>query len=85
MRRIISKDLKRICKCKKNVAVVFISRMDGESTINEGLCLKCAKELGIPQVSAMLDKLGIGEDELEAMNQQMMSFAEAMDADYEEK
>ncbi len=35
-------------RCKKNVAVVFISKLDGERTINEGLCLKCAKELASP-------------------------------------
>ena len=35
-------------RCKKNVAVVFISKLDGEKTVNEGLCLKCAKELGLP-------------------------------------
>ena len=33
-------------RCKKNVAVVFISKLEGDKTINEGLCLKCAKELG---------------------------------------
>ena len=37
-------------KCKKNVAVVFISKLDGDKPINEGLCLRCAKELGLPQV-----------------------------------
>ena len=35
---------------KKNVAVVFISKIEGDKTINEGLCLKCAKDLGLPQV-----------------------------------
>ena len=35
-------------RCKKNVAVVFISKLDGDRTINEGLCLKCAKDLGLP-------------------------------------
>ena len=37
-------------RCKKNVAVVFISKLEGDRTINEGLCLKCAKDLGLPQV-----------------------------------
>ncbi len=71
-------------RCKKRMAVVFIGREENGKVINEGLCIQCAKEAGIPQVSEMLDKLGIGEDELEAMNQQMMSLAEAMDADYEQ-
>ena len=41
------------------MAVVFMSRMEGNETVNEGLCLKCAKELGIPQVSSMMDSMGI--------------------------
>ena len=36
-------------RCKKNIAVVFISKMEGDKTINEGLCQKCAKELGLPR------------------------------------
>jgi len=71
-------------RCKKRMAVVFIGREENGKVINEGLCIQCAKEAGIPQVSQMLDKLGIGEEDLEAMNQQMMSLAEAMDADYEQ-
>ena len=46
-------------RCKKNVAVVFISKMEGDKTINEGLCLKCAKELGLPQVDDMMKRMGI--------------------------
>lgn len=71
-------------RCKKRMAVVFIGREENGKVINEGLCIQCAKELGIPQVSSMLDQLGIGEDELEAMNQQMMSFAEQMENGYED-
>ena len=43
-------------RCKKRMAVVFIGREENGKVINEGLCIQCAKELGIPQVSAMLDK-----------------------------
>ena len=48
-------------KCKKNVAVVFISRMNEKGEpVNEGLCLKCAAELGIkPQVEDMMKSMGI--------------------------
>ena len=59
-------------KCKKNVAVVFISKMDGEKTINEGLCLKCAKELGLPQVDDMMKRMGISDEDLETLNSEMM-------------
>ena len=59
-------------KCKKNVAVVFISKLDGERTINEGLCLKCAKELGLPQVDDMMKRMGISDEDLETLNSEMM-------------
>ncbi len=67
-------------KCKKRVAVVFMTRIEGDKTINEGLCLKCAKELGIPQVSNMLDSMGVSEDEIEEMSNQL---AEIDDEDFE--
>ena len=63
-----------ICsKCKKNVAVVFISRMNekGEPT-NEGLCLKCAAELKLPQVEEMMRRMGITPEDLEGINSEMM-------------
>ena len=49
-------------RCKKNVAVVFISKMEGDKTTNEGLCLKCAKELGLPQVDDMMIKPSLSSD-----------------------
>lgn len=54
------------------MAVVFMSRMEGNETVNEGLCLKCAKELGIPQVSSMMDSMGITDDDIEEMSNQLM-------------
>ena len=52
-------------RCKKNVAVVFISKLEDGNTVNEGLCLKCAKELGLPQVNDMMRRMGISDEELE--------------------
>jgi len=60
-------------RCKKNVAVVFISKMDGDHTINEGLCLKCAKDLGLPQVDDMMKRMGISDEDLETISQEMMN------------
>jgi len=40
-------------RCKKRMAVVFVTRMEGEKTFNEGLCLQCAKELGIKPVGTL--------------------------------
>ena len=59
-------------RCKKNVAVVFISRMEGDRTNNEGLCLKCAKELGLPQVDEMMKRMGISDEDLDTLNSEMM-------------
>ncbi len=59
-------------RCKKRVAVVFMTRLEGDKTINEGLCLKCAKELGLKPVSDLMDKMGITDEDLENMSEQMM-------------
>ena len=59
-------------RCKKNVAVVFISKMEGDRTINEGLCLKCAKDLGLPQVDDMMKRMGISDEDLDTINSEMM-------------
>ncbi len=66
-------------KCKKNVAVLFITKMEGDKTTNEGLCLVCAKKLGIAPLNNMIESLGINEEEMEAMNAQMTEFMENMD------
>lgn len=58
-------------RCKKRPAVVFVTRMEGEKTINEGYCLTCAKEMNLKPVTDMLDKFGVGDDELEQMESQM--------------
>lgn len=52
-------------RCKKRPAVVFISSMQGNERKNEGLCLKCAKELGVPQVDDYLKQMGISEEDFE--------------------
>ena len=60
-------------RCKKNVAVVFITRMENGKNINEGLCLKCAKNLGLPQVNEMMQRMGITDEDLENLTSEMMS------------
>ncbi len=64
-------------RCKKNIATVFITRMEGDKTVNEGLCLKCAKNLGLPQVNDMMQRMGITDDDLDNLNNEMM---QAMDS-----
>ncbi len=59
-------------RCKKRVAVVYISKIENGQTINEGLCLKCAKELGLPQVNDMMRRMGITDEDLDAISDEMM-------------
>ena len=59
-------------RCKKNIATVFITRMEGDKTVNEGLCLKCAKELGLKPVDDLMNKMGLSEEDLDKMSDQMM-------------
>ena len=64
----------KLCsRCHKNVAVVFITRLDKGDPVNEGLCLKCAKELGIQPVQEMMDRMGITEEDMENLTNEMMS------------
>lgn len=60
-------------RCHKNVAVIFVTRFEGSATKNEGLCLKCAKELHIKPVTDMIQKMGISDDDLENLTSEMMS------------
>ncbi len=58
-------------RCHKRVAVVFITKIENNETKNEGICLKCAKELGIKPVNDMLEKMGISESDLDALTNDM--------------
>lgn len=60
------------------MAVLFISKMEGDKAVNEGLCLKCAKELGIPQVNSLMEQMGLTDEDIEKMSDQMSDF---MDGD----
>ena len=69
-------------RCKKRPAVVFISQMNAknpEEKHNEGLCLVCAKELGISQVDDYMKSMGISEDDLQAMSDQLMELTDGND------
>ncbi len=60
-------------RCGKNVAVIFITKLEGGTTKNEGLCLKCAKELGIKPIDDMMKKMGITDEDLDSLTNEMMS------------
>ncbi len=76
---------KMCSKCKKNVAVVFITRMENGVTMNEGYCLKCARGLGLPQIDQAVRQMGISEDELDMLSDEMSSmFGQRDDSDQED-
>ncbi len=60
-------------RCGKNVAVVFITKIENGKSTNEGLCLKCAKELGIKQVDDMVKQMGISDEDIDSISGEMMS------------
>lgn len=66
-----------ICsRCKKRPAIIYVQRIENGETKNEGLCWHCAKELGLPQVSSMLESMGMTEDDLDSMSNQIMEMTE---------
>ncbi len=66
-------------RCKKRIAVVFLSKADGSDIKNEGLCLKCAKELGLPQVNQMMESMGLTDNDIETMSEQLMNLTDGED------
>lgn len=64
---------KMCVKCRKNVAVVFITKMENGNTLNEGYCLKCARSLGVPQIDQVVKQMGISEDDLDVLSDEMSS------------
>lgn len=62
-----------ICsRCKKRMAVVFMSKNDGQETVSEGYCFSCARELGIKPVNDLITQMGISEEEIDAMSEQIV-------------
>ncbi|MCD8391406.1 MAG: ATP-dependent Clp protease ATP-binding subunit, partial [Firmicutes bacterium] len=61
-------------RCNKNPAVLFITKMEGNRTSNEGFCLSCAKQLGLAPLDKMIDNLNLPENELDTLNNQMSEF-----------
>lgn len=66
-------------RCNKNPAVVFINRMENGKTVNEGYCLKCARELNIGPLDDMIKKMGISPEEMDQMQEQFDSMLEMME------
>lgn len=64
-------------RCHKNPAVFFISKVDGDKTTNEGLCIQCAMELNIGPVKQIMESMGITEDEMGEVSEQMKQIMES--------
>ena len=64
---------KMCVRCKKNVAVVFITKIENGNTLNEGFCLRCARQLGVPQIDQVVKQMGISEDEIDELSEEMSS------------
>ena len=73
---------KMCTKCKKNIAVVFITKMENGVTLNEGYCLRCARGLGIPQIDQAVRQMGISEEDLDLLSDEMSNmFGQREDSD----
>ena len=71
-----------ICaRCKKNAAVIFITKIEGSETKNEGLCLKCARELHIKPVDDIIARMGLSDEDLDTLQGDMTSFLHGEDPD----
>ena len=73
-------EFQKCARCKKRPAVVFITRMEDNKTFNEGLCLVCAKELGIKPVDDILKKMGMNDEDIENMAGEVENMLEAVDS-----
>ncbi len=72
-------DKSMLCsKCGQRPAVVFISKMQGDDTVQEGFCLKCAMDMNIGPVKQFMDKMGISEDDVDAVSDQLEDAMEAL-------
>ncbi|MBO5317977.1 MAG: ATP-dependent Clp protease ATP-binding subunit [Oscillospiraceae bacterium] len=72
--------MKMCTKCKKNVAVVFITKVENGVTMNEGYCLKCARSLGIPQIDSAVKQMGFSDEDLDEISDEMSGMFGQMDS-----
>ncbi|MDL2287844.1 ATP-dependent Clp protease ATP-binding subunit [Oscillospiraceae bacterium OttesenSCG-928-F05] len=71
-------------RCKKNIAMIFITKIENGQTVNEGICLKCANELGIKPVNDMMQRMGITENDIDNISTELMEVMQDTDAVPEE-
>jgi len=66
-------------RCKKNVAVIFVTKIEAGKTNSEGFCLKCAKDLGLKPVDEIMKRMGLSEEDLEGLNNEMINAFEGVE------
>ena len=66
-------------RCKKNVAVIFVTKIENGQTVSDGYCLKCAKEMGMKPVDDIMKRMGISEDDLENLSNEMTNAFDGME------
>ncbi|MBO5868622.1 MAG: ATP-dependent Clp protease ATP-binding subunit [Oscillospiraceae bacterium] len=76
---------KMCVKCKKNIAVVFITKIENGNTLNEGYCLKCARQLGIPQIDSAVKQMGFSDEDLDALSDEMSNVFGQVDEEEQEE
>ena len=75
----------KLCtKCKKNMAVVFITKIENGVSLNEGYCIKCARTLGIPQIDAAVKQMGFSDEDLDNLSDEMSNMFGQMDGEEDE-
>ena len=71
--------MKLCSRCHKNPAMIYIARVEGDKIIHEGLCLSCAKKIGVAPLHNMMEEMGTNEEEIDALNNQVANLVENMD------
>lgn len=67
-------------RCKKNIAVVFITKIEGpDKSTQEGLCLKCAKQLGVKPLDSIMEEMGITDEDMDTLSSEITAFSELSD------
>ena len=76
----------KLCtKCKKNMAVIFITKIENGVSMNEGYCLKCARSLGIPQIDAAVKQMGFSDEDLDTLSDEMSNVFGQIDGEDEDE
>jgi ATP-dependent Clp protease ATP-binding subunit ClpC len=75
--------MKKCSVCKKNIAVIFATQMNGEKSEVKGICMQCARKMGMPIMDQLMKQTGMSEEDLENLNSEMDQMFQGMDTDGE--